>query len=123
MVVNSYIYFLFQDTTTTSGKGFLAVDNNALSTESCKYYNNINNQKKLESNSTNDLLLLFIKIFGDVDIFISFLYIDVCMYVRQILSNRVTNTCHVSSCPERIQVMKMSIWFLSSEPASLSRIL
>lgn len=111
MVANCYLSFFtffFQDTTTTSGKGFLAIDNNALSTKSCTYYNN---NKKLESNSTNDSFLLFIKIFGVVDISISFLYIDVCMYVGQILSNRVTNTCHVSLCPERIKVMKMSIWF------------
>lgn len=122
MVVNSYNfyynYFFFQDTTTTSGKCFLAVDNNAISTESCTYYNNNNIKKRqIESISTNDWLLLVIKIFGGVNISISFLYIDVYMYVRQILSNRVTNTWHMSSCPERIQVIYVNV-VLSSEPAS-----
>lgn len=56
------------------GKGFLVIDNNVFLIKSCMYYNKLN--------LVNDLFLLFIKIFGGVDIFIFFFYIDVCMYVR-----------------------------------------
>lgn len=62
------------------GKWFLVIDNNVFLIKSCMYYNN--NDKKLELYLINDLFLLFIKIFGGVDIFIFFFYIDVCMYVR-----------------------------------------
>lgn len=106
-----------RDKTTTSGKSYLAVDNDTLSTESSTYYNN----KKLESSSINDALLLYIKIFGVVDIFLSFLYIGACMYDRQIRSNRVTNTCVIM--PEKNSSYENVDVVFSSEQASTSRIL
>lgn len=109
--------FFNQDTTTTSGKGSFALDNDTLSTENSTYYNN----KKLESSSTNDALLLYIKIIGGVDIFLSFLYIGVCMFDRQIRSNGATNMYVImpgnNSSYENVDV------FFSSEQASTSGIL
>lgn len=120
-VINIYTYFflffVYQDTTTTSGKGSFTLDNDTLSTENSTYYNN----KKLESTSTNDALLLYIKIVGGVDIFLSFLYIGVCMFDRQIRSNEARNACVImlgnNSSYENVDV------FFSSEQASTSGIL
>lgn len=114
---NFFLFSFNQYTTTTSGKGSLALDNDTLSTENSTYYNN----KKLESSSTNDALLLYIKIVGGVDIFLSFLYIGVCMFDRQIRSNGATNTYVImpgnNSNYENVDV------FFSSEQASTSGIL
>lgn len=121
-ICNQYLYLFFsiffnQDTTTTSGKGSLTLDNDTLSTENSTYYNN----KKLESSSTNDALLLYIKIVGGVDVFLSFLYIGICMFDRQIRSNGATNTYVImpgnNSSYENVDV------FFSLEQASTSGIL
>lgn len=117
MVINNYNFLFNQDKTTTSGKGSLAVDNDNLSTESSTYYNN----KKQESSSINDVLLLYIKIFGGVDIFLSFLYIGVCMYDRQIRLSRVTNTCVIT--PGKNSTYENADVVFSIEQASTSRIL